>query len=431
MKSKSKKLRKGKSELLRLWQQRLKKKLFGALPKSLRHQIMRQHIQFSVVPPTNVIFKIAESQSELEQAFTLLHDNYVASGFMDPHPSKMRLTKYHTLPSTSTLIAVRDGQVIATVSLIRSSAFGLPCEMAYDIHFLRKKMSRIAEISALAVRPDCAGIKGEILCPLLKFLRQYATDYFAADYLVMVVSPAWFDFYEAIWFFQPFQEQKINYSYVKGTPAKGGYLNLRSLYTLAEMNYPNKQNLIGYFAYNFELSLECFQFPDRKTRTVNDPILTPDLLDYFFNRKSSVLSELSNSEKIILHQLYNSSSFSKVLPPVASISHEKSRRVSEEKRFDVDCNAQLLMRPTTQIAMRVKSISKHGLGALMPRKIRYNQEYTLWIECGWGKAFQLVVTPVWHFEDGSCGFVIAQCPQEWIKFIDDLDNLLLRIPQTG
>ena len=64
------------------------------------------------------MLKIADTKEELEACFTLLHDAYVDSGFMKPDPSGMRVTIYHALPTTTTLCAKYDGQVVGTLSLI-------------------------------------------------------------------------------------------------------------------------------------------------------------------------------------------------------------------------------------------------------------------------------------------------------------------------
>ena len=69
--------------------------------------------------------KVAETREELEACFTILHDAYVASGFMKPDPSGMRVTIYHALPTTTTLCAKWEGRVVGTISMIREGVFGV------------------------------------------------------------------------------------------------------------------------------------------------------------------------------------------------------------------------------------------------------------------------------------------------------------------
>ncbi len=75
------------------------------LPKSWRFKLFRSMVQCDPAPDPRLELKIADTQEELEACFALLHDAYVAAGFMKPDPSGMRVTPYHALPTTTTLCA--------------------------------------------------------------------------------------------------------------------------------------------------------------------------------------------------------------------------------------------------------------------------------------------------------------------------------------
>ncbi len=68
------------------------RRLLTILPKQKRHSIYRDMISFAPDYPKELKFKLAETKEELEAALTILHDEYVRSGFMTKHPSGMRLT---------------------------------------------------------------------------------------------------------------------------------------------------------------------------------------------------------------------------------------------------------------------------------------------------------------------------------------------------
>jgi len=102
------------------------RKLIAALPRETRFSIYRSFVDCDPSPSERLVLKIADTRDELEACFTLLHDAYVDSGFMQPDPSGMRVTIYHALPTTTTLCAKWDGEVVGTISLIRESAFGFP-----------------------------------------------------------------------------------------------------------------------------------------------------------------------------------------------------------------------------------------------------------------------------------------------------------------
>jgi hypothetical protein len=84
---------------------RVARRLFAALPTALRFGLYRRAMNFAPAQGGALELKIADTQAELEQCFALLHDAYVASGFMRPHASGLRVTPYHALPTTTTLCA--------------------------------------------------------------------------------------------------------------------------------------------------------------------------------------------------------------------------------------------------------------------------------------------------------------------------------------
>ncbi|WP_457326266.1 N-acyl amino acid synthase FeeM domain-containing protein, partial [Roseateles sp. P5_E11] len=75
---------------------------FGRLPRDTRHAIYRGMIDCDPAPDPRLELKVAETREELEDCFRILHDAYVASGFMKPSPSGLRVTMYHALPTTTT-----------------------------------------------------------------------------------------------------------------------------------------------------------------------------------------------------------------------------------------------------------------------------------------------------------------------------------------
>ncbi len=129
------------------------RKVFSFFPRPLRFAAYRSFVDCDPKPDARLILKIAETKEELEACFRLLHDAYVGSGFMKPHSSGMRINIYHALPTTTTLCAKFDGEVVGTLSLIRESVFGFPLQSVFNLQEVREKKGRIAEVSALAVHP--------------------------------------------------------------------------------------------------------------------------------------------------------------------------------------------------------------------------------------------------------------------------------------
>lgn len=390
------------------------------LPKAMRFKVYRKMISLRM--PEGIVFKIAETKEQLTQAFKLLHNEYVRAGYMDPHPSGMRLTKYHALPSTTTLIAEREGRVVGTVSLIRQNTFGLPCEQVFDLAPFRKKGARVTEVSALAIDREFGNHQqGLLLWPMVKFIVEYATRFFGTDYLVMIVHPRMFDFYEAMLAFRPFLKKKFKYAFVKGNPGMGGYVSLRQFPTWLELNFgnePTERNL----AHFIELSAEAFYFPDRPWATVNDPVMTPELLDHFFRQESGVFGELSDEEKAALHAIYDSPAHKMVLPPPPAGRSLPPAQVRSAERHDVQCHARLIVPGHSVADARVTNASRTGLGAVIHRTLHVGQQYHLQVECGRVNLADLDVKLVWTKDDGSCGFQVTSATGSWSSFIESMGS---------
>ncbi len=178
---------------------------FGRLPTALRFALYRRLIDCDPRPDARLSLGIATTKSELEACFALLHDAYVSSGFMKPEPSGLRVTAYHALPTTTTLYARFDGEIVGTLSIIREGVFGFPMQTVFDLSQVRAKGGRIAEISALAVHPNFRKTGGTILFPLMKFMYEYCTGFFDTRHLVIAVNPNRIELYEALLFFERLQ----------------------------------------------------------------------------------------------------------------------------------------------------------------------------------------------------------------------------------
>ncbi|QDV34773.1 N-acyl amino acid synthase FeeM domain-containing protein [Tautonia plasticadhaerens] len=99
--------------------------------------------------------RIASSRESFAQAFRMIAGSYQARGYESPSPRPYRFTPYHVLPGTITVVAEREGRVVATMSQVPdTSLLGLPMERIYgwEIDQLRSQGLRLAEITSLADR---------------------------------------------------------------------------------------------------------------------------------------------------------------------------------------------------------------------------------------------------------------------------------------
>ncbi len=108
------------------------------------------------------VFRIAQCREDYCGAFRVVYEAYLEKGLTRPNLFQMRVTPYQLLPTTEVLVAVRQGEVIATLSLVRDGLLGLPMESVYpeEVAALRDRDLRLAEVSCLADRRHVRGDSG-------------------------------------------------------------------------------------------------------------------------------------------------------------------------------------------------------------------------------------------------------------------------------
>jgi GNAT superfamily N-acetyltransferase len=313
------------------------RKVFSAFPRFLRFAVYRSFVECDPNPDKRLVFKIAETRQELEACFHLLHDAYVGCGFMRPDPSGMRVNIYHALPTTTTLCAEFDGEVVGTISLIRESLFGFPLQSVFDLHEIRLHKGQIAEVSALAVHPRFRNTGGSILFPLMKFMYEYCSNFFDTRHLVIAVNPNRIELYESLLLFERLTDKYVDsYDFANGAPAVGAYLDLHTAPGLLKAIYDGKSRRKNLYQYFRETKLHNIIMPSRRYFTANGPVMTPELLDYFFNRCTHTFEGLSDRERVLLHSIYNTPQYKPVLPVVTSES-ETVKQQRAHQRYSLKC----------------------------------------------------------------------------------------------
>ena len=264
------------------------------------------------------VLKIAETRADLEACFAILHDAYVDNGLMKPDPSGIRLNVHHALPTTTTICATFDGAVIGTVSLIRESPLGVPLQRIFDLTALRTQDGCIAEVSALAVRKDFRKTGGSVLLPMMKFLADYCTTHFNTRHLLIAVNPRHIRHYESLLCFRRLPEKMIaSYDFVNGAPAIGAALDLKEAMDTFRAHYAVKWPRSKFHRYFTQGDISDRRHAhDGHHRPTRQLLLTPDLLDYFFNVRTRTFARLGEAEKALLHSIYDRPEYKAVLPPL-------------------------------------------------------------------------------------------------------------------
>lgn len=409
----------------RILQQTLRR-LFSFLPKQQRFAVYRGFVDCDPAPSARLLLKIADTREELEACFRLLHDAYVDSGFMKPDPSGMRVTIYHALPTTTTLCAKFDGQVVGTMSLIRDSALGFPLQTIFDLTGVRAKAGNIAEVSALAIHPDFRKTGGTILFPLMKFMYEYCTTFFDTRHLVIAVNPNRIEMYESLLFFERLTANIVEkYDFANGAPAVGACLDLRAAPAIFERIYghkPPRRNLHAYFT---QVRLPNIQLPSRRYFTTNDPVMTPDLLDYFFNVRTQVFSNLNDHRKSLLHSIYDLPEYQRVLPSIP-VRPGKGIQLRQHHRYSFKCPGQLTVvseGKRHQYPLQVVEVSWYGFQAQAKAELPLNIWSDATIQLGRN---DISIVKVMAVRDkingfnGFYGFNLGEPDLVWRKFVNAL-----------
>ena len=406
----------------RRWVHQSLRRGLALLPRETRFALYRQLVRCEPEPGGDLELKIAETAGELEACFRLLHDAYVASGFMQPDPSGLRVTIWHALPTTTTVCAKVRGEVVGTLSMVREGVFGLPMSSAFDLEPVRALPGQVAEISALAVRRDYRRTGGTILFPLMKYMYEYCTQYFDTRHLVIAVNPNKVELYESLLFFRRLQAQVIErYAFANGAPAVGATLDLAAAPAQFERVYRGRrarQDLHHYFTRS---RLPQLKMPPRHYFTTNDPVMTPALLDLFFNRRTRVFASLDARQRRLLHSIYDLPGYREVLPPLGPEAAAASGQVARHQRHSIRCPGWITLDGSRR-PLNLLEISLGGalvdLGA-QQLPLQAAGELTVWL--GQGLASQVPARVVRHAASGYWGLAVDAPDAAWRECVARLE----------
>jgi len=227
-------------------------------------------------------FGLAIDRDTLEQAFRLQHDQYVAQGYMDPHPTGLRLNIHSALPSTRVFVAKADRRVVGTMTLIVDSQLGLPMDQIYaeDLGGIRSERHQLTEASGLALDPDCQRSGVAILMRLIRLITLYAAEVLRSSDICIAVNPRHAAFYRKALYFQDFGAMK-QYAKVNGAPAVGLRLDcdlLRMLVMEEREGRPVASQVYGFLYRKVEVDRALSRLIRDQAR-----VFQPEHFSYFFS----------------------------------------------------------------------------------------------------------------------------------------------------
>lgn len=217
---------------------RLSTTLLRYLPGWLQDRLVLGQLQNDPALVANVVAKIADQPEEYAMAARLTFEAYAEKDLLLARGVPVRLTPFLMMPTTVRFVAIREGQVIATVALIVDSALGLPMESVFpqEISVLRSTGRRLAEVGALAV--DKAHRRSGVAMLLYKLMWRAATEQLGLDELVVAVHPDAEPMYVCPLRFERLTRQVRQYPGLKRSAlAVGLRLNLQTFPAVLEKSF--------------------------------------------------------------------------------------------------------------------------------------------------------------------------------------------------
>jgi hypothetical protein len=247
--------------------------------------------------------KIAEDFDEFCQAFKVLHDVYLSSGYL-PHedPSGMHLGLHHLLPKTCVFVFKTYLTVLSTMSYIPDSPeFGLPMDDLYkdELDVLRDSGRKVVELGSLATtRHRCWQ---NLMVFLSKAVFQYAlcTD---ADDLCIMVNPKHVRFYNSIFLFQPFAEER-HYAKVDA-PAVALRVDMRNIEPALRHAYSGSDFDTDLHSFFVKINSHAIDTTmDTRCAEKNAP-LNPEIAEHLLLARPELVRGLSLEKLAELERLY-------------------------------------------------------------------------------------------------------------------------------
>ncbi len=247
--------------------------------------------------------KVAETLDEFVQAFTLLHNVYRKSGYLEQEDaSGLHFGIHNLLPKTCVFIFKSYKKVLATMMFVPDTPeFGLPMDELYreEVDGLRRQGRKIAEIGSLVTRLDRRG--QNIIMFLAKAIFQYAMIT-STDDLCIAVNPKHVNFYRSIFLFEPLGEQRF-YNKV-GAPAVALRADMRRIGSALRDTYGQEDfdtNLHAFFTRLNAHSLATGLY--NLSAEKRDP-LDHEVLAYLLASRPAVLDGITPAQRDFFRSCY-------------------------------------------------------------------------------------------------------------------------------
>lgn len=380
--------------------------LMKFIPKNVKYPILRSMLALPMSLPKELHFEIATTEAQYLGAFRILQECYLEKGYASSNQSKIRMTPYHLIPTTTVLLAYWKNEIVGTVSLIRDNSLGLPMEKIFDLSDLRKKDGVLCEISSLAIKKEFRGQDGQLFFPFMRYMWNLSYHFLDIDYFVIAVNPSMYELYESIYLFETLKRKSVvsKYDFANNNPAVGQYIHLKSSFDKFDSVYRNN-NIKSNFGYYMKNSMIFHEkFP---------------LQEFFTQVYSPVRREWIPKLKHLLSEPYTKELSNKLARCFGYPSEEGMIMNPEYHRYRYPVSFQIL----NYEGSKVVNISKTGIA--LKSTLPIPPEIPIFLTCKIGpeKKTTIVVEKVREDrQSGIIGMKIIKESESWNHLISSLQN---------
>ncbi|MCD4701894.1 MAG: hypothetical protein K8S24_08575 [Candidatus Aegiribacteria sp.] len=243
---------------------------------------------------------LAESIDEMKEAYKLIYDNYLLSGFQKPDPSSMRISFHNLLPTSCLMIAKKNGKVCGTLTLIQESGDRLPINelFNYEIGKIRKEDSLICELSGLALDTSLTNRESRaVLHSLFRKAFILGRHLLGCTDFCMMINPRHCDYYQKEFNFEKIGQIK-KYDKVNGAPAVPLRLHLVKG---AEIFKKSSAHLYQYFFIDDHQMIKERSFHELNNQK---KIFNTKYINSLIKSKKDLLTNQTGEEREILYSYY-------------------------------------------------------------------------------------------------------------------------------
>ncbi|MCW2525114.1 MAG: hypothetical protein JWO63_3449 [Frankiales bacterium] len=286
-----------------------RKTIFNLMPGLLMREIVVRKLGRLDLDFPGIRFKIASSSAEIAKAINLVDDCYVARGILDRE--QKQISTHILLPTTTVFVALRDDEVIGTVSLIEESPLGFPMEEVHpEVQQFRSDLRRSAEVGGLATVARYR--KSGLSIMLYNMLYRWARYYRNIEDLIIAVHPSSEGFYSNVLLFEKIGSIR-EYKKLRGAESVPLHLDIpgvlarfKSMYEKIKLQRCYYDNLYSFFCDPREEIFDFSEHPDYRPRHTRGGCLNSDQISSLLKEFRIHIGDLPEIDRNTLAKYYPS-----------------------------------------------------------------------------------------------------------------------------